>query len=270
MSQMSYSLPQARRLGPLAPFARSDTYRALLFFLAVLPLGVVAFGAFVAGWSITLSLSFTPLVIPLLIGLRALVGGIAWANGGLARELLGATVDTPLTTPGPSIWRRSLGVLVDRAFWLQQAYSLLVWPIALLQLALLSQAGQLLALPIYYRWADEENLYGIFDVDTFGESLLFAAGGLVVLVVAVNLTRPLAALARRLATSMLRGDASRVMPTPAQLRARRLKSLKIVAALATGVSLLLTAIWALTSSGSFWPAWTIWLKASAVVPEPPT
>jgi signal transduction histidine kinase len=257
MSETITALPRPFRFRLLAPFARPDTYRALLFFVAVFAFGTVAFAAFVVGWSVTVALAITPLVFPLLIGLRALVGATAWGHAFLARELLGAQVDPPLHTDGPSFWRRALNVPADRSFWLQQAYSLIVWPIALVQVALLSQVGQLVALPIYYRWADEEDMYGLFQVDSFSESLPFMAAGLVLLVLAVHLAGVLAGLAQRLATRMLGGDATRLMLTPAERRARRLRSLKAFATVVGGIALLLTAIWALTGGETFWPVWPV-------------
>ena len=257
MTQTSHTLETRRAFRPFAPLARPDTYRALLFFVVGVPLGAVALAALVAGWAVTVSLSFTPLVFPLLIGLRAVVGALGWTHGALARELLGAQVDPPVLTSGPSFWRRALNVLADRAFWKQQAYALAVWPVALLVGALLSQAGQLIALPFYYREVDEENLYGVFDVDSFAESLLFAAAGLVVLVSSIYVAALLARPSRRLAERMLGGDATRAMRTPAQVRAARIQALKVHGALAAGIGLLMVTIWALSTRSYFWPAWVL-------------
>jgi signal transduction histidine kinase len=255
MTQMTPTLSHRTGFRPLAPFARPQTYRALLYFIAALPLGAVGLAAVIAGWSVTLALSFTPLVFPLLFGLRYLVGGLAWTNAALARELLGARVEPRLGTTGQSFWRRALNVLADRAFWKQQLYPLVVWPIALVQVALLANAGQLMALPIYYRWADKEDMYGLFEVDTFAESLSFAAAGVALLVIAVHLTGLFAALTRRLASGLLGRDATAAMRTAAELRRVRLRALKAHAAVSASVVLLLTAIWALTTRAYFWPAW---------------
>jgi hypothetical protein len=72
----------------LKPFVSSETYRALLFYGATLGVGIAGFVLLLAGWPITLVLAITPLVVPLLIGLRAAVGGLAFAQASLARNLL--------------------------------------------------------------------------------------------------------------------------------------------------------------------------------------
>ena len=46
--------------------------RKLLYLVSAIPLGALAFTVLVAGWTLTLSISFTPLVVPALAGLRAI------------------------------------------------------------------------------------------------------------------------------------------------------------------------------------------------------
>ena len=105
-----------------------------------LGLGAAAFALLIAGWTATLVLAITPLVVPLLIGLRIGVGSLAAAEASLARNLLGVDVRPRISTPGVGFWSRGFNVLKDRAFWKQQAHLLMAWPLALLVLAPLSWA----------------------------------------------------------------------------------------------------------------------------------
>ena len=83
------------------PLMHGETYRAVLYQLAQLVLGVVGFTLLIVGWTVTLVLAITPLVVPLLIGLRVAVGGLAEAQAATARSLLRTNVHPPLTSPGP-------------------------------------------------------------------------------------------------------------------------------------------------------------------------
>src|SRR4029453_8955757 len=158
------------------PFRRAETYRALLFYVAQLALGLIGFTLLVAGWPITLGFAITPLVVPLLVGLRLAVGGLARAEASIARDLIGARTRTPVSSPASGFWYRGLAVLRDPAFWKQQVHLVLAWPIALVPLAVLSFALQLISLPVWYRWADSTDVFGR-AVDTFAESLVFCAMG---------------------------------------------------------------------------------------------
>lgn len=120
----------------LAPLGRAETYRALLFYIGGVALGAVGLAVVITGWSLTLCLAITPLVIPVLIGFRAVVGVLARGEAGLAR-LIGVRTEPPVQASGTGFWGRGAAVLGDRAFWRQQAYVLMAWPIALIQLCLL-------------------------------------------------------------------------------------------------------------------------------------
>jgi signal transduction histidine kinase len=242
-----------RRL--LKPFVSPDTYRALLYYLATLGLGTAAFALLIAGWTTTLVFAITPLVVPLLIGLRAGVGLLAQAEASLARDLLGADTRPAASTAGTGFWGRGFNVLKDPAFWKQQAHLLVAWPIALIALTVLSFALQLVTLPIWYRWVDSADVFGRSNVDTFAETLPFLAGGLALLVVLVHLLGPLATLSRRLATRLLVGEA--VVRSPAEKRASRLRALTILSLVSTTLVAVLVIIWALTGGGYFWPIWPL-------------
>jgi signal transduction histidine kinase len=242
-----------------APFTSPETYLALAYYFIGAALGGLGLGVLIAGWSVTLSLSFTPLVFPLLFGLRWAVGLLARVQMELANGLLGTELDPPpmRTTRGASFWTRSLNTVRDEAFWRQQAHLLASWPIALIPMALLSSALQLLTLPLWYRWVDSADVFGFSNIDSFAETLpLFGLGlGLLVLTIYVVawLTRP----SRWLANRLLEGEATGPMRTPAQTRARRFWALRMTTVVAGSVAVALVVIWGLTSGGDsyFWPIW---------------
>jgi signal transduction histidine kinase len=249
----------------LAPFGRGDTYRAALYHGAQLLLGVVGFILLIVGWTITLVLAITPLVVPLLIALRIGVGALAEAQAATARALLGTSTRPPVTSPGHGFWGSGFAALRDPAFWRQQAHLLIAWPIALVPLALLSQSIQLMSLPIWYRWGDSEDVFGLFDVDGFAESLPFAAAGVVLLVVLVHLLGPLTALSRRLAIRLLGG--ARIERSWEQTMIVSRRALTITSLVATAIVAVLVLIWMLTGGGYFWPIWPL-LSLSLVVGIP--
>jgi signal transduction histidine kinase len=251
----------------LAPFVDPETYRALIFYIATLALGVAGFAVVVAGWCVTAFFAITPLVVPLLIGLRVGVGALAAAEASVARDLLGPAGRPPMDTPAQGFWNRGFAILKDRHFWRQQAYLLASWPVALVALVPFSFGFQTLAIPFYYRAPEGADLFGA-HVDTFREALLAVPVGLGLLTLGVHLLRPLSALSRLLATRLLR-DAELVdRRTPAERRATRLRALTIDALVSTSLVVLLVVIWLLTTpDGYFWPIWPL-LSLALVVAIP--
>ena len=84
----------------LRPFARGDTYRSLVFLLAALPVAAVVLALLIAGWTTTLVLAITPLVIFVLVGYRGAVGLVARVDAALARGLLGVETEPPISSGG--------------------------------------------------------------------------------------------------------------------------------------------------------------------------
>ena len=95
----------------LQPLRRGNTYRALLFYIAQFALGLAGVILLLAGWPVTLLFAITPLVSPLLFGLRVGVGLLARAEASLARDLLGARIRTPVFSPATGFWNRGLAVV---------------------------------------------------------------------------------------------------------------------------------------------------------------
>ena len=239
------------------PLGSTDTYRALLFQVVQLGIGVVGFTLLVAGWTITLVFAITPLVVPLLIVLRAAVGLLARAQAYVAEYLLGVRTRPPASAEGRGFWDRGFAVFRDRSFWRQQAHLLLAWPIALVPLSLLSWGLQLLTLPVWYRWGDSEDVFGFMSVDSVLEALPVSAAGLVVVVGVAHLLGPLTALARRLATWALADDGAAVVRSPEWTRAELVRALTITSLVATSIVVLLIVIWGLTPGEYFWPIWPL-------------
>jgi signal transduction histidine kinase len=244
-----------RRL--VGPLAAAKAYRALLFYLAELVLGVIGFALLIVGWTLTLVLSITPLVVPVLIGFRAAVGGLAQAEAFLARSLIGASAHPRASSNGFGFWSRGFSVLRDASFWKQQAHLFLSWPIALIPVALLGWGGQLLSVPIWYRWADSSDVVGLFNVDSLARALPFAAVGAIVLFVLAHLLGPMGSLSRRLANSLLASNAEAMAMTEAERSVRRLRALTIDSLVSSGIVVVLIVIWALTGEGYFWPIWPL-------------
>jgi signal transduction histidine kinase len=255
-----------RRL--LAPLRSVETYRALLYYLVGLALGSLAFAVLLGGWIATLVLAITPLVFPLLFGLRWAVGQLSRLQGMAVNALLGAEVSpSTRTTRGASFWTRALNVLRDTAFWKQQAHLLLSWPLSLVPLAIVYWAGQLITLPIWYRWVDSGDVFGFLDIDTFAEALPVAGGGLVLLLGAAHLLGPYASFSRWLASRLLASEPEPARPR-AEIRARRFRALTILSLVSASIVATLFVIWELTSDdGYFWPVWPL-LSLSLVVAIP--
>ena len=232
----------------------------LLYLLLALPVGAAGAAILFAGWLLGSLLAVTPLVVPVLVGLRAAVGRLVQLDAAAARALLGARCHPPARSPGPAgYWRRGRNVLADRSFWLQQAFLLqrlaLGGATAIAELALVWGGLQALAEPIDYRWLGTS--LGSWHVDSLGRALLFVPAGVAALALAVVLVRPSGALARALAELLLAGDPP-PDPVPGEdTRAVRLRLLVIHAAVLAGVAVLTTVVWAITTRAYFWPVWPI-------------
>jgi signal transduction histidine kinase len=253
----------------LRPFINPDTYRALLYYLATVVLGSLGLALLIAGWTASVVLAITPLVVPILIGFRLGVGALAGAEAAVARELLGLNVRPARRTEGRGFWGRGFAVLRDQAFWKQQAHLLVAWLIGIVAIAPFSLGVQTLAVPLYYDAGGEPDVFGV-PVDSLREALLLGVPfGLALLVVGVHLLRPLTKVSRRLAARLLADEGGdRIVRSPAELSARRLRALTILSLISTSVVAVLIVIWGLTTPGGyFWPIWPL-LSLSLVVGIP--
>jgi signal transduction histidine kinase len=241
----------------LTPFARATTYRSLAFLLAALPVAAVVLALVVAGWTATLVLAITPLVVVVLVGFRGATGLVAGLDAALARSLLGVDVRPPISSGGRWFWGRGGAVLRDGSFWRQQVYLVLRmtvgFAVAVGMASLLGVAAQGLTYPIWYRWSSAD--IGSWHADTLGRALLFVPFGAAALLLAAHLAGPLGAVSGRLVSGLLRGAGpGTAAPTT---RAARRRALAIDAGVSWAIAALLTVIWALTGGGYFWPEWAI-------------
>ena len=243
----------------LAPLTSAESYRTLLFLFTALPLGAVGATVLLTSWTVALVLVITPLIVPVMIAFRAAVGWTAEAEAALARTLLRIPVRSrPWTPSARGFWARAGEILKDRAFWKQQVYLFLRFvlggALAIAEGALISSALGAITMPIYYPWTHAD-ING-WHVDTFWKAVVYVPAGIAVLLVAAHLLRPLAAVSRSLARGLLDEDAA-VGRTPEQTAAIRRRALVAHASFYAGLNALLILIWAVTTRGYFWPAWTL-------------
>jgi len=244
----------------LAPFARAESYRTLVHLATAVPLGTAGLVVLVTGWSTTVSLAFTPLVVVVPLAFRAAVGVVAQAEAALARGLLGAEARPPIVPAGRGLWDRARKAVTDGAFWRQQAYLALRWligfPLAVGELSLIGGSLGALALPVYYPWSDLQ-IASDWHVDTLPRALAFVPAGALGLLAAAHVLRPLRRLWRSLAESLLSSDAVAMDVSPEVASHRRRRALAVHAGAFGGLAFLFIVIWALTSRGYFWPAWPV-------------
>jgi signal transduction histidine kinase len=241
----------------LHPFARASTYRSLAFLLAAFPVAAAVLALLIAGWTATLVLAITPLVIFVLVGFRGATGLLAGLDAALARGLLGVDVHPPISSGGQWFWGRGRAVLADAGFWRQQAYlalrMTLGFAVAVAIVSLLGAAAQGLTYPIWYRWSPAE--IGSWQADRLGRALLFVPVGATALLLAIHLAGPLGALSGRLAKGLLVGAPPGAPERPSRVARRR--ALAFDAGVSAAIAVLLTVIWALAGHGYFWPVWAI-------------
>jgi len=252
-------MPTARRAGA-----------TLLYLTSALFMGALGLALVISGWAICLALVITPLVVPALIGFQSAVAYVAGVEAWLARELVGASVQPgvqPLT--GRGFWRRGWDAARDPAFHRQQIFLVGRWlvgiTIASIEWSLIASGLFLIALPITYRWLNPPDI-DHWRIHTLAQSLIGIPAGIIVLVLAIWLLRPLESLSCWAADDLLGGGgsgaASTSVPqpepdddTPPATERQRFAMATVTCAGIGGVVLL---IWLFTgANSSFWPGWVI-------------
>jgi len=255
------------------------TYRRLGFVLSAFVLGHVWFVVLVVGWSVCASVLVTPLVIPALLGLGAVVRWCGRIEAALARGLLEVRVEGPsFPRWGRGFWRY-MGAMLSGPFWRTQAYllvrSFVGVPVATAVLALLAGSVGLIAAPAWALTSSGADVLG-WHVHTLAQSLVFIPVGLLLLPASILLgallARPFAALAPSLlaagtpedtaTTGAVSGEGAPM--SPSERRQRRRNALLTHGVASSFVLAFLIAVWALTSAGYFWPVWVLLPLALAV------
>jgi signal transduction histidine kinase len=247
----------------LAPLGRQRTGRQAAFLLSALPLGTVWLAALVAGWSIVISVAITPLVVPAVLGLALLVNGCAAVEAAIGRNLLGDSIVRPQRAPAAGFWRRAWNIVADPWLWKAQAYLALRMSVGfVLAVALLALGGSavgLITAPAWF-WAIPEGLdVGLYRVHTFAQSLPLVPAGAILLLALAWAMAPLATPWRTLASYLLGGEDQVVQAVRLEKERDRGvdRSVEIHAIVVGSLSVLLIAIWAITSRTYFWPMWAI-------------
>src|SRR6185312_7497962 len=178
----------ARRQGCESPAMKSilfgkRSWRELLFLLSGLPFGIAWFTVLVTGWSLTLGLLVTPLVIPLAMGLGGLIRGLAAVEASLARDALGIRVyppHRPFRRGG--LLRRSFGWLADASMWRAQGYlayrAVIGFALGTAIVALLGGSLEAITAPLYYHFIHGGLDVGFTHIDSLPKALAAVPVGL--------------------------------------------------------------------------------------------
>jgi hypothetical protein len=184
---------------------------SLAYLVMNLPIGIASFVFVVT----TLSVGVSTVVI--WVGLAVLAVSMLVTRGFAALErarvhvMLGSYVATPYR-PLPDQGRRWVTRIKDPATWKDMAYCVLLLPIGIAEFTLMATFWAtslwLITLPIYWTWLpDSWRPVGwnqpLFEVDSWTETLPWAALGVLVLAMAIALTRALGTLHARYARAML-------------------------------------------------------------------
>ena len=235
---------------------RRLSWRRLLYLASGAPLGVAWFALLVTGWSLTIGLAVTPLVVPAVYGLAELTRACAAVEAALARWLLGVDAHAPGRAPRRSGWGLALGPVTDGGFWRAQAYLWLRatagFALGVLVITALGVALGSIAAPFYAHAVTHGLDYGVYRPRDFVQALPLVPLGVCLLAVTLLLVIPLAQPFRSGAQSLLAEGATGAVPRGIPGRA-----LAIHAWSAGLPCVVVTLIWVLAGAGGFWPIWVI-------------
>ena len=249
--------------------------RGLAFQLPALVLAPLWLSLLVTGWSVTLGLAVTPLVIPAALGTVLLVRLAAGLEAALARSLLGADAHVPQLPKPRGFWRRIWALVSERWIWRAQGWLVLRitvgFALAVALVSLLAAGLGLLSAPLWYWSVSHGGESGDWRIDSIGRALAVMPLGALALALALVLARASTAPSRALANATLgTGTAGTpgepgapAGPQPSGGPGAR-KALAIHALASAGLASFLIVIWALTSRGYFWPVWPVLVLALAL------
>jgi len=193
----------------LDAYAEPRSYRAIVYLLLGLPLGILGFVVVVVGLSVGLGLSVILVGIPVLAATMVSVRALADLEGKLASVLLGAEMQarSPLGGEAEGVgWRWLRTLLSDRHTWMSVTFLLLRLPLGILDftvaVSVLGLALGGLAHPIMVA-AGLDTQIGSWTIDTFAESLVYLPFSLVILLAAPRILLGWSAVPRRVVVSLL-------------------------------------------------------------------
>lgn len=186
------------------------TYTNLFYLALAFPLGLFYFIFLLTGLALGFGLTIIWIGLPILAVVLAASWGMAALERRLAILLLGAEVP-PMTAPATGqpqdFWKRVQEFLGNPVTWKGLGFLFLKFPLGImsfvLTLTLLAVPAAFLFAPI--AWGFDDVYYNIpfWNVDTFGETLILAAFGLVGLLVSLNILNGMGRVWRELAEVML-------------------------------------------------------------------
>lgn len=188
--------------------AKPRTWTTAIYMLLGLPLGIAYFTFLVTGISVGASLIVVALVgIPILIGVAIGTRAMMRFERNLAIELLGADIGSvPVMPPTKGNLIAKLKALFsDRTTWSGVVFLFARFPLGIatftIAVTALAVSGGAATLWIYYRWVDSE--IGNWQIDTFGEALIFTVPGIILFFVSLHLLNWLGGLNAAFAKAMI-------------------------------------------------------------------
>ena len=166
--------------------AREETYLNLIYLVLAFPLGTVYFVFLVTGISVGIGTAIIWIGIPILLAVFAASWGLAMFERMLAEVLLREDI-APMSRQEDaetSAWERLKAHLGNRVTWTSLVYLFLKFPIATLfftiAVTVVATAVGMLIAPFIYKLWDYPTWWGVWQIDTLGESLILTALALVI------------------------------------------------------------------------------------------
>jgi signal transduction histidine kinase len=249
--------PVRRALGPITDPA---SYRRLAFVASALPLAGLWLALLTTGWSLTVALLITPLVLVVLVAFGVAVSAAAALEAWLQRALLGTEVRRARPPRSGGLRAALSALLGGGAWWRAQAYLIVRATIGSVSgaavLGLLAGGLFLIAAPAFYWSIDHGFGPPGYRVDTLPQALSVMPLGVAAVLAGFWLLGPLAAGWRTLGIALLDQRSVPGQAPASAAMSRAWRGVRIHAQAVIGASGLLILIWALTSPGGyFWPVW---------------
>jgi hypothetical protein len=191
---------------------RDQIGRDVLYLVAGLPAGIVAFTVLASGLALAAGLLVTLLGVPVLLGTLYAVRAVGDVERRRASWLLGAPVVRGDRRWSGGIWRRAMAACADGGAWRDATWSLILLPLGIVGFsvvaALWSAALGLLTSPLWY-WAlpqddpDDVAVLRFLDSHALTPSVVRVAAGLLLIGVAAWCCRGLAAGTARAGRALL-------------------------------------------------------------------